>query len=102
MNSSQLEALKELKTILINDNIVQDLANYNDRFLLRFLRARKFILKDTSLMLKNYFQWRIDNDIDAIDKFDFSELPQVMEYYPHCYHKTDKLVLSLLRVDQSI
>lgn len=92
MNSTQLKALKEIKVLLVDECIVKDLTEYNDRFLLRFLRARKFDLKETVKMLTNYFEWRVENKIDEIDSFDFYELPQILQYYPHGYHKTDKLV----------
>lgn len=42
---------------------------YNDHFLLRYLRARKFKLDDTIKMFKDYINWRKENDVDNIDKF---------------------------------
>jgi hypothetical protein len=39
---------------------------YDDYYMLRFLRARKFDMEKTILMFNNFMQWRKDNDVDNI------------------------------------
>ncbi|EAR98487.2 CRAL/TRIO, amine-terminal domain protein (macronuclear) [Tetrahymena thermophila SB210] len=64
---------------------------YDDHYLLRFLRARKFDLVKTEKMFSDFLDWRIKNDVQNIMKFSFNELAEVRHHYPHGYHKTDKL-----------
>lgn len=63
---------------------------YDDGYLLRFLRARKFDIPKTLIMWNNFLKWRIDNKVDAIASFEYPELPEVKKFYPHGYFKTDK------------
>lgn len=42
-------------------------------------------------MFTDFIKWRQENDVDNIETFMFNELPQVRQFYPHGYHKTDKL-----------
>ncbi len=39
---------------------------YDDVYLLRFLRARKFDMKDTTEMWNKYVAWRKDQDVDNV------------------------------------
>ena len=39
---------------------------YDDQYLLRFLRARKFDLKKTEKMWRDFIAWRIHNNVDNI------------------------------------
>ncbi len=43
-----------------------DLAQFDDYDYLRFLRARKFDLKETLKMFTKYIKWRIDFEVDRI------------------------------------
>lgn len=40
---------------------------FDDPYLLRFLRARKFDLKKTEKMFVDYINWRKEKDVDNID-----------------------------------
>jgi len=62
--------------------------------LLRFLRARKFNVDLSKKMFVDSENWRktfggkgVD---DLVQNFVYTEKPQVFEYYPQYYHKTDK------------
>ena len=37
---------------------------WDDQYLLRFLRARKFKPEETRVMWKNFITWRTEKDID--------------------------------------
>jgi hypothetical protein len=39
---------------------------YDDYYLLRFLRARKFDHEKTKLMFVNFVAWRKENDVDNV------------------------------------
>lgn len=67
MNQTQYDTLQQFKEKLLNDNILQDFSVYDDLYLLRFLRARKFDLTKTLLMFTNFIKWRVDNQVDQIE-----------------------------------
>lgn len=91
LNKMQYENLQKWKEQLKNENVISDFVIYDDLYLLRFLRARKFDLPKTMLMFKNFLKWRIERNVDNIrENFDFNEMIQVKAVYPHSYHKTDK------------
>jgi len=70
---------------------VADLALYDDYDMLRFCRARKFVLEDMQLMFKNFIDWRIKEGVDTIIKdYAFEEKEKIQEVYPHGYHGVDK------------
>ena len=39
---------------------------YDDYYMLRFLRARKFDMDKTKLMFNNFLTWRKEHDVDNI------------------------------------
>ena len=63
---------------------------YDDAYLLRFLRARKFDISKTVEMWNKFINWRKENDVDNITSYDYEELNEVKKFYPHGYYKTDK------------
>ncbi|KAL2014047.1 hypothetical protein VTN00DRAFT_1572 [Thermoascus crustaceus] len=70
-------------------------AGYKERLdtltLLRFLRARKFNVEAAKTMFVESEKWRKEfGTDDLVRNFDYTEKPQVFEYYPQYYHKTDK------------
>eukprot|EP01022_Parablepharisma_sp_SALTPOND_P009143 TRINITY_DN138137_c0_g1_i1.p2 TRINITY_DN138137_c0_g1~~TRINITY_DN138137_c0_g1_i1.p2 ORF type:complete len:199 (-),score=5.10 TRINITY_DN138137_c0_g1_i1:486-1082(-) len=79
-----------------------DLTKFDNYDYLRFLRARKFSLKNTLAMFSAFVKWRKDYEVDKIfvrafvqnklQTYKFPELPLVKKEYLHGYHKVDKLV----------
>lgn len=64
---------------------------YDDTYLLRFLRARKFDLGKTMEMWTNFITWRQEKKIDDILTMEFPEMEAAKEFYPHGWLGTDKL-----------
>ncbi|KAI0754940.1 CRAL-TRIO domain-containing protein [Daedaleopsis nitida] len=91
--------LNEFRKELEQEGIIHegDTIGTDDETLLRFLRARSFHLKQSTLMWKNCQQWRstvegvgIDELYRQIDPFDYPERDHVFDCWPLYFHKTDK------------
>lgn len=65
MSEEQERALEEFRKY-IKENNITDHPQYDDYYLLRFLRARKFDMDKTKLMFNNFIEWRRENDVDNI------------------------------------
>ena len=92
INQSQFDALQKWKGQLKDGNIIDNFEIYDDLFLLRFLRARKFDLEKTMEMFKKFLQWRIDMKVDEIrESYEIDNLIEIKKLYPHGYHRTDKI-----------
>jgi hypothetical protein len=51
----------------LSEGLLKDFGVYDDLYLLRFLRARKFDLEKTLLMFKNFLKWREENNVDDVE-----------------------------------
>jgi hypothetical protein len=92
LNKEQYDALQKWKTQLKDGNIIDNFEIYDDLFLLRFLRARKFDLEKTMAMFKKFLQWRIDMNVDDLrENYQMDNLIEIKRLYPHGYHRTDKI-----------
>ena len=92
LNQTQFDALQKWKDELKEQNIIQNFEIFDDLFLLRFLRARKFDLEKTMLMFKKYLQWKIDMKVEEINQsYEMENLIEIKKLYPHGYHRTDKI-----------
>lgn len=65
MSEEQERALEHFKKY-IKDNNITEHPQYDDYYLLRFLRARKFEMDKVILMFNTFMEWRKENDVDNI------------------------------------
>lgn len=87
-NAQQDAQVFQLRTQLEQDGCTERLDTLT---MLRFLRARKFDVQLSRKMFLDCEKWRKDFGVDnLVRNFDYKEKPQVSEYYPQYYHKTDK------------
>ena len=92
LNQTQFDALQKWKSTLLSENVLPNFDDYDDLFLLRFLRARKFDLEKTMEMFKKFLKWRIDMKVEEINQsYELENLIQIKKLYPHGYHRTDKI-----------
>ena len=64
-SEEQLKVLAEFRSAVKNMGCSNP--PYDDAYLLRFLRARKFDLTKALQMWTNFIKWRGENNIDTID-----------------------------------
>lgn len=65
MSEAQQEVFENFKQWIVMNNITEN-PWFNDMFLLRFCRARKFDLDKIILMFSNYIEYRKTNGLDTI------------------------------------
>jgi hypothetical protein len=107
LTKEETKAVDGFILLLKNKKIEYNSQKYNSSQLIKFLRARKLDINKSFEMFTNYLKWRQENDIDNISSFPFTELDRVKVYYPHGFHKTDKLgrplyidIMGELKIDE--
>jgi len=91
ITDDEQKSLQKFKELLTSKKLDYCPVKNDDSVLIRFLRARKMDLAKTFEMFSNTLKWRKEVNLDQIFEYEFNELPLVKKYYPHGFHKIDKL-----------
>ncbi|KAK5995530.1 Sec14 cytosolic factor [Cladobotryum mycophilum] len=88
INEIQAASVEQLRLMLEAEGYTNELDTLT---LLRFLRARKWVVADAKKMFVDFIAWRKSIKLDEIvPTWDYSEKQDVQKYYKQFYHKIDK------------
>ena len=90
LSETQQQVFEQFKDTIKQEKLT-DSPRYDDFYLLKFCRARKFDLDKTVEMFKNFLNWREENKVDqAMVIYDCPNIPNIKRSYQHGYHAHDR------------
>lgn len=90
MSDTQHDVLDEFKRRIQEEGLTND-PRYDDYYLLRFCRARKFEIEKVMKMFKDFLEWRVKYQADdALCVYKCPNIPEIKKIYHHGYHATTK------------
>lgn len=90
LSVEQEQVLKDFKEHILKNSLSDP--RFDDYYLLRFCRARKFNLAKTIEMFEAMIAWRKQYDVEnCVSIYKCPNLAAMKKIYKHCWHKTDKI-----------
>jgi hypothetical protein len=91
LRSEEEKIIEKFKELLMVKDIKYNRIKYDNSYLIRFLRARKYDLSKTYEMFLNFLNWRKERNLDTDKPFELVEIDKLKVFYPHGFHKVDKI-----------
>lgn len=85
----EMEIVGRFRQCLLEEGLLPE-RHDNYHTMLRFLKARRFNIERAKYMWSEMLRWRKEFGADNIEEFDYTELREVVKYYPQFYHGVDK------------
>jgi hypothetical protein len=90
LSAAQQEVLDIIRRFVFDELKVTDRVRWNDWYILRFCRARKFDVKKVQDMISNYIKWMTNMKFDKINELDIHRFDRFRELTGFGYCNTDR------------
>jgi hypothetical protein len=90
VSDSQMAVLQAARRFIYEEMQVTDKLRWNDWYILRFCRARKFDIVKIKEMIQNYLKWLVNMKFDKVNEIDIDNFAKLREFSGYGYYNTDK------------